>query len=60
MACHEVMRSMYFMAEGVGFEPTVPLRGLRFSRPVHSTALPPFHVLARHEVMPQPHTNGLP
>jgi hypothetical protein len=29
------------MAERVGFEPTVPLRGRRFSRPVHSTALPP-------------------
>jgi hypothetical protein len=29
-------------AEGVGFEPTVPVDpGLRFSRPVHSTALPP-------------------
>ena len=30
-----------FKAEGVGFEPTVPLRARWFSRPVHSTALPP-------------------
>jgi hypothetical protein len=29
------------VAERVGFEPTVPVRGRRFSRPVHSTALPP-------------------
>ncbi len=26
-------------SEEAGFEPAVPLRGLRFSRPVHSTAL---------------------
>jgi hypothetical protein len=26
-------------AEGVGFEPTDPLRGLRFSRPVHSATM---------------------
>jgi hypothetical protein len=31
-----------FMAEGVRFELTSPVRGRRFSRPVHSTALPPF------------------
>ena len=30
------------VAEGVGFEPTRGLRPCRFSRPVHSTALPPF------------------
>ena len=29
------------MAEGVGFEPTVLVRGRQFSRLVHSTALPP-------------------
>jgi hypothetical protein len=29
------------MAEGVGFEPTWALRPKRFSRPPHSTALPP-------------------
>jgi site-specific DNA recombinase len=29
------------MAEGAGFEPANDLRRLRFSRPVHSTALPP-------------------
>jgi hypothetical protein len=28
------------MAEGVGFEPTVPVKGQRFSRPPQSTALP--------------------
>jgi hypothetical protein len=28
-------------AERVGFEPTVPMKTLRFSRPVHSTTLPP-------------------
>ena len=29
------------LAEGVGFEPTVLVRGRQFSRLVHSTALPP-------------------
>ena len=29
------------LAEGAGFEPAVRVHGLRFSRPVHSTALPP-------------------
>src|SRR5687768_13443864 len=29
------------LAERVGFEPTGPVRDRRFSRPVHSTALPP-------------------
>src|SRR5687768_7715977 len=33
-------------AEAVGFEPTVPLRAHRFSRPAHSTALPHLRVLA--------------
>ncbi len=28
-----------YMAEGEGFEPSDPLQGLRFSRPVHSTWL---------------------
>ena len=28
-------------ADGVGFEPTSRFRDCRFSRPVHSTALPP-------------------
>ena len=28
----------------MGFEPTVPSRVLRFSRPVHSTALPNVHI----------------
>src|SRR5690606_35243766 len=31
-------------AEGEGFEPPVPARARRFSRPVHSTALPPLRV----------------
>jgi hypothetical protein len=30
-----------YLAEGVGFEPTEPLRALRFSRPVHSAAMRP-------------------
>jgi hypothetical protein len=30
------------VAEGVGFEPTVPVKGRQFSRLEHSTALPPF------------------
>ena len=29
------------MAEGEGFEPPVHFRARRFSRPVHSTTLPP-------------------
>ena len=29
------------MAEGEGFEPSYPRRGKRFSRPPHSTTLPP-------------------
>jgi site-specific DNA recombinase len=33
--------NFFKMAEGAGFEPAVDLRPLRFSRPVHSTALPP-------------------
>ncbi len=31
------------MAEGAGFEPAVRLHGLWFSRPAHSTTLPPLH-----------------
>src|SRR5947208_2605158 len=31
------------MAERVGFEPTVPLRGQRFSRPSESATLAPLH-----------------
>ena len=29
------------LAEREGFEPSIHLRGFRFSRPVHSTTLPP-------------------
>src|SRR6185437_16212806 len=32
---------LFYLAERVGFEPTRGLRPCRFSRPVHSTALPP-------------------
>ena len=32
------------LAEGVGFEPTVPLRALRFSRPTPSTTQPPLPI----------------
>ena len=35
------MRYMMTLADGVGFEPTRPLRACRFSRPVPSTARPP-------------------
>jgi hypothetical protein len=35
---------LYILAERVGFEPTNPVKGLRFSRPVHSTALPPLRI----------------
>jgi hypothetical protein len=38
-------RPFFILAERVGFEPTVPVRGRRFSRPVHSTALPPLLLL---------------
>ena len=34
------------LADGVGFEPTRPLRACRFSRPVLSTAQPPIQVFA--------------
>ncbi len=34
-------RASLHLAEGVGFEPTVLVRGRQFSRLVHSTALPP-------------------
>lgn len=36
-----------FQAERMGFEPMVPLRRLRFSRPVQSTALPPLRCACR-------------
>ncbi len=32
------------MAERVGFEPTDPVKSLRFSRPTRSTTLPPLRV----------------
>src|SRR5437899_2713411 len=34
-------RSPWFSAEGAGFEPANELPRCRFSRPMHSTALPP-------------------
>ncbi len=37
----------YFLAERVRFELTSPVKGCRFSRPVHSTALPPLRRLRR-------------
>jgi hypothetical protein len=33
-----------YVAERVRFELTSPVKGLRFSRPVHSTALPPLRL----------------
>ena len=41
------------VAVRVGFEPTVPVKGLWFSRPVHSTTLPP------HQFPPYSSTNQL-
>ena len=35
------------VAEGVGFEPTEGVNPRRFSRPVHSTALPPLRAKTR-------------
>src|SRR5688572_13742441 len=39
--------SVVGLADGVGFEPTDPVKGRRISSPVHSTALPPIRVLHR-------------
>ena len=39
--CHALSKQSDILAERVRFELTSPLRGCRFSRPVHSTALPP-------------------
>ena len=35
------------MAEREGFEPSIPLLAYRFSKPTHSTALPPLQVVRR-------------
>src|SRR5258708_39892432 len=37
--------SSNYLADGVGFGPTRPLRACRFSRPVPSTARPPIQTL---------------
>ena len=37
------MASIKILAEGEGFEPSVPYWTRRLSRAVHSTTLPPFH-----------------
>ena len=42
------------MAEEVGFEPTMGFHPCRFSRPVHSTALPPLRLnRAQYMVLPE-------
>ena len=41
---HYRMMLDYHLAERVGFEPTVHLRAQRFSRPSHSTTLPPLRI----------------
>src|SRR5712692_8065499 len=41
MSISEYVKKARFRAEGVGFEPTEALRLQRFSRPPHSSALPP-------------------
>jgi hypothetical protein len=40
----DILRSPIHLAERVRFELTNPVRGLRFSRPVQSTALPPLRL----------------
>ena len=40
----EPARAGSFGAEREGFEPSMPLRAYRFSRPTHSTTLPPLRV----------------
>lgn len=42
-----IKSGLFYMAEGVGFEPTRPVRACRFSRPVPSTARPPFRASGR-------------
>lgn len=50
MACHKKTRRIgrVFCTDGVGFEPTEGISPRRFSRPLHSTALPPILELAGH------------
>ena len=43
-------------ADRVGFEPTLPRRANRFSRPAHSTALPPVRRSSKAIVVPRPPT----
>ena len=49
-----LLRSKRSLAEGVGFEPTGPLRALQFSRLAQSTTLPPLHGISRSEISPEP------
>jgi hypothetical protein len=44
LSCHRKPKKNNVLADGVGFEPTRPLRACRFSRPVPSTARPPIQV----------------
>src|SRR3954469_5054715 len=46
--------SRHARAEGAGFEPAVRVNGLRFSRPVHSTALPPLREAERRLLRVRP------
>ena len=41
------MYQLIFMAERVGFEPTIPLQVCRISSAVHSTTLPPLRMRER-------------
>jgi hypothetical protein len=55
--CDFVELTSFDLAERVGFEPTVPVKERRFSRPVHSTALPPLRHVdaalpARRKILP--------
>ena len=40
MICRFLYRLLLILAEEEGFEPPSPVKGCRFSRPMHSTALP--------------------
>ncbi len=48
--CRDFVEPRLRLAERVGFEPTVGLLQRRFSRPVHSTALPPLHIITINQL----------
>lgn len=46
--------AIWLLADGVGFEPTGPVKARRFSRPVHSTTLPPVQGCGLSRGLPRP------